>query len=227
MHFINNRWIYLYTTNVGFGNFIVCIPGLKFNNETSEWGDEFGKNHDPSLFVDEDGSVWMTAGSIYIRKVKSDLSGFDSPRIKINPSIRKIGHEGTVIKKIFGKYVLFGTAWSTDQMRKGSSNLYYSVADNIMGPYGPRKFAGRFLGHGTPFQDKNGQWWCTAFYNANLPTMNIDELNAIDASKTAYTINKQGLIIVPLSIKMIDGEVVITPQDEAYGYPGKEEIQKF
>ena len=34
--------------------------------------------------------------------------------------------------------------------------LYYCTADKITGPYGPRLFAGRFLGHGTPFQDRDG-----------------------------------------------------------------------
>ena len=41
--------------------------------------------------------------------------------------------------KVGGKYVHLGTAWSTDQGRKGSYNLYYCVADTITGPYGPRK----------------------------------------------------------------------------------------
>ena len=70
------------------------------------------------------------------------------------------------MRKIGNKYVHFGTAWSTDRGRQGSYNLYYCTADKITGPYGPRKFAGRFLGHGTPFQDKDGKWWCTAFFNA-------------------------------------------------------------
>ena len=64
-----------------------------------------------------------------------------------------------------------GTAWSTDQSRKGSYKLYYSTADKITGPCGPRKFAGRFLGHGTPFQTRDGKWWCTAFFNANVPPL--------------------------------------------------------
>ena len=48
--------------------------------------------------------------------------------------------------------MLFGTGWSTGQMRRGSYNLYYATADKITGPYSERKFAGRFLGHGTPFK---------------------------------------------------------------------------
>ena len=45
--------------------------------------------------------------------------------------------------------MLLGTAWSTDKMRKGSYNLYYCLADSITGPYGPRRFVGRFFGLGT------------------------------------------------------------------------------
>ena len=59
----------------------------------------------------------------------------------------------------------------TGKMRRGSYNLYYATADQIGGPYSERKFVGRFLGHGTPFQDHEGRWWCTAFFNANIPPL--------------------------------------------------------
>lgn len=59
----------------------------------------------------------------------------------IGALISRIGHEGATMIEVGGKYVHLGTVWSTDQGRKGSYNLFYSVADNITGPYGPRKFA--------------------------------------------------------------------------------------
>ncbi len=103
--------------------------------------------------------------------------------------------------KVGGKYVHLGTAWSTDQGRKGSYNLYYCVADKITGPYGPRKFAGRFLGHGTPFQDKDGKWWCTAFFNANVPPLPREGIETRDLGDNAQTINEQGVTIVPLDVR--------------------------
>ncbi len=226
LYFINNKWAIIHTSNAGIGN-LVITKGNKLEGPFDGWNESFGKQHDPAIFTDSDGSHWMISKCAQIQKLKTDLSSFDGNPIKIDPSNRKMGHEGATIMKFEGKYIFFGTGWSRDTLRHGTYNLYYSVADKIEGPYNDRKFVGRFLGHGTPFKDKYGNWWCTAFYNADEPTITLDELNTIDASQTAYTINKQGLTLVPLSIKMINGEVFITPLDEAYRNPGKEEIQKF
>ena len=139
-----------------------------------------------------------------------------------------MGHEGCLLHKIGGKYVLFGTGWSTGEMRRGSYNLYYATADKITGPYGPRKFAGRFLGHGTPFQDREGKWWCTAFFNANLPPLPREGIEARDLGENAQTINEQGVTIVPLQVRVLeDGEVFIRAKDRAYATPGPDEVQKF
>jgi arylsulfatase len=112
-------------------------------------------------------------------------------------------------------------------MRKGTYNLYYCVSDNLEGPYDERKFAGRFLGHGTPFKDKQGRWWCTAFYNANHPTLTREEAQRKDVSQSAYTLNKQGLTLVPIDIKMVGDKVVVRTLDPDYASPGAEEVQKF
>jgi arylsulfatase len=132
------------------------------------------------------------------------------------------------MRKIGDKYVHIGTAWSTDTGRKGSYNLYYCTADKITGPYGPRKFAGRFLGHGTPFQDKQGRWWCTAFYNGNIPPVERKGIENRDLSATAQTINQRGVTIVPLDVKVLeDGEIYIRAKDPAYASPGPDEVQQF
>ena len=124
--------------------------------------------------------------------------------------------------------IIVAPSWPTDQGRKGSYNLYYTVADNITGPYGPRKFAGRFLGHGTPFQDKNGKWWCTAFFNANVPPLSREAIQSRDIGDNAQTINEQGVTIVPLDIRVLeDGEIFIRAKDPAYATPGPDEAQKF
>ena len=87
---------------------------------------------------------------------------------------------------------------------------------------------GVFLGHGTPFQDKAGRWWCTAFYNANVPPLNRDQLRTADMSDNAYTINPQGVTLVPLDVKLLeDGAVYIRAKAPDYAIPGKEEVQRF
>jgi arylsulfatase len=124
--------------------------------------------------------------------------------------------------------VLFGTGWSTGLGRRGSYNLYYATADEITGPYSERKFAGRFLGHGTPFQDKKGRWWCTAFYNANVPPVRRDGIRTRDLGATAQTINQRGTTLVPLEVRLLDnGELHIRAIDPDYANPGPDEAQKF
>ena len=130
--------------------------------------------------------------------------------------------------KIGDKYVHLGTAWSTDQGRKGSYNLYYCTAHRITGPYGLRQFAGRFLGHGTPFQTRDGKWWCTAFFNGNVPPLSREGIENRDLSETAQTINQRGTTIVPLEVKTTaSGDIYIRALDPAYATPGPDEIQRF
>jgi arylsulfatase len=129
--------------------------------------------------------------------------------------------------KIHGHYVLFGTGWSTGKGRRGTYNLYYATADAITGPYSARKFAGRFLGHGTPFQDADGRWWCTAFYNANVPPLARAGIEKLDLRDTAQTINQRGTTLVPMDVRLVKGELLIRAKDPAYATVGPDEAQKF
>ena len=197
-----------------------------------------GQRHDPSLFIDDDDRTYLLWGNTFVAELSDDLSRYVSEPVRIDPSgtrpgpegqpINRIGHEGATMIKVGGKYVHFGTAWSTDRGRKGSYNLYYSTADRITGPYGPRQFAGRFLGHGTPFQDREGKWWCTAFFNANMPPESRQGIESKDLQDNARTINEQGVTIVPLDVRVLDdGEVLIRATDPAYASPGPDESQSF
>ena len=180
----------------------------------------------------------MLWGNTQLAPLAADFTKFTAEPVRIDPSGSRttalgeeksvIGHEGATMQKIGDKYVHFGTAWSTDQGRKGSYNLYYCTADKITGPYGPRQFAGRFLGHGTPFKTKDGKWWCTAFYNANVPPLPREGIETRDLSATAQTINQLGTTIVPLEVKISDnGGIYIRAKDPAYAVPGPDEVQKF
>jgi arylsulfatase len=194
--------------------------------------------HDPSLLQDEDGTVYLLWQNTLLAPLTTDMKNFAAEPVRIDPAgsrpgpngtpISRIGHEGATMRKIGDRYVHFGTAWSTDEGRKGSYNLYYCTSDKIVGPYGPRRFAGRFLGHGTPFQDKDGKWWCTAFFNANVPPLDRRGIESRDLSETAQTINEQGVTIVPLEVRILDsGDVRIRAKDPAYARPGPDEAQKF
>lgn len=231
VHFINGRWMLVHTSPEPVkGGADLAISGTdQLQRPYAHPMEAQTKGcHDPSLFKDVDGTIYLLWGNTMVAALKEDFSGYAGQPVRIDPSDRIIGHEGATIRRIGDKYVHFGTAWSTDTMRKGTYNLYYCTADTITGPYGPRRFAGRFLGHGTPFQDKAGRWWCTAFYNANVPPVSREAALEPSVGENAHTINPQGVTLVPLEVRIEeDGDIYIRARDPAYANPGPEEVQQF
>lgn len=231
LHWVGDRWALVHTSPspVKGANLALSAGADVVGPWTNPLGEQIQRRHDPSLFKDDDGTWWMIWGATSIAPLKPDFTDFSETPTKIGPrgESAKMGHEGCLIQKIHGKYVLFGTGWSTGNMRRGSYNLYYAVADKITGPYSERKFVGRFLGHGTPFKDRQGRWWCTAFYNANVPPISRNGIASTDLSDTAQTINQRGTTLVPLRVELQDGELVIRAKDADYAKPGPDESQQF
>ncbi len=226
---IRGRWVIAHTTSVRCSNLLVASGAILEPPLDEPVGADFGYRHDPSLFIDADkgGTAWLVYGCASIIPLKPDCTGFAGDAIPVAPANRKMGHEGCVIRKIGGRYVLFGTAWSTDRMRHGTYNLYYCTADRVEGPYGERRFAGRCCGHGTPFLDKEGRWWCTAFANGEFVEPS-DPALADPNPQRALTINRQGLTLVPLEVGSgADGDVRVRARDPAYASPGPEEVHDF
>jgi arylsulfatase A-like enzyme len=231
LHWVGDRWALVHTSPSPVkGANLSLTGGLQIQRPWSNpMGAKISRRHDPSMFKDADG-WWLVWGATSIGPLKADFSGLAAQPRTIGPSgeTAKMGHEGCLIQKIHGKYVLFGTGWSTGQGRRGSYNLYYATADRITGPYSERKFVGRFLGHGTPFQDDSGRWWSTAFYNGNVPPLSRDGIQMRDLSETAQTINQHGTTLVPLDVRLLDdGSLHIRAKDPDYAVPGPEEAQDF
>ena len=230
-HFINGKCVVIHTSPgpVNSSNFSVAPGRVPERPWSNPMGEKIGKRHDPSLFRDDDGTWWMIWGATTIAPLKADLSDFAAEPSEIGPAgeFKQMGHEGCLVRKVHGRYILFGTGWSTGKGRKGSYNLYYATADKVTGPYGERKFAGRFLGHGTPFRDDAGKWWCTAFFNANVPPVSREGIRLRDLSQDAQTINDQGVTLVPLEIEKDGRDVVVRAVDPDYANPGPDELQRF
>lgn len=231
------RWALLHCPQP-YSNFALSAGEKPEGPWTHPMGRSFAGHHDPSLHRDGEGIWWALAGNTRVRPLAPGFTGFTGPGRRIDPSghrknalgreLSVIGHEGATMIKVGDQYVHLGTAWSTDQLRKGSYNLYYCVSRRIDGPYGPRRFAGRFLGHGTPFQTRDGKWWCTAFFNADVPPLPQAGIESRDLSGTAQTINQRGTTIVPLEVGLdATGTAFVRAADPAYATPGPEEVQKF
>jgi xylan 1,4-beta-xylosidase len=238
LHWLGDRWALVHCPAAKANLALTQGPDLK-GPWTHPLGDKLGPKHDPSLFRDDDGTWWLLWQNTLIAPLSKDFTRFTAAPVRIDPSgsrldpesgqpISRIGHEGATLLKVGQHYVHIGTAWSTDLGRKGSYNLYYCVSTHITGPYGPRRFLGRFLGHGTPFQTRDGNWWCTAFFNANLPPLSREGIQRRDLAKEAQTINLRGTTIVPLEVRsQKDGDVYLRALDPAYATPGPDENQKF
>ncbi|MCA9054044.1 MAG: sulfatase-like hydrolase/transferase [Planctomycetaceae bacterium] len=232
LHWLGEHWALVHTSPspVQGANLSLTSGAAVARPWLNPMGPRIGRRHDPSLFRDDDGIWWLVWGATQIAPLKPDFSDLVGEPVTIGPTgeTAKMGHEGCLIRKIHGQYVLFGTGWSTGEMRRGSYNLYYATADAITGPYSERKFVGRFLGHGTPFQDREGRWWSTAFYNGNVPPLSADGIQTRDLSDTAQTINPLGTTLVPLDVRLdAEGELIIRAKDPDYAIPGPDEAQDF
>ncbi len=237
IHWLGGRWALVHCPGEVASLALTTGPEIR-RPWVHTMGGKLGRRHDPSLFHDDDGTWYLLWQNTMLAPLSKDFTHYTAAPVRIDPAgsrpgpdgrpISRIGHEGATMRKIGKKYVHFGTAWSTDRGRKGSYNLYYCTSDHVAGPYGPRRFVGRFLGHGTPFQDKEGKWWCTAFFNANVPPVPREGIETRDLSEEAQTINDQGVTIVPLDVHLLDnGDVQIRAVDPAYATPGPDEVQKF
>ena len=236
IHWLGDRWALVHCPGAKANLALSAGPELR-GPWTHPLGTKLGNKHDPSLFQDG-GAWWLLWQNTLIAPLNRDFTDFTAEPTRIDPAgsrvnaegktLSVIGHEGATMLKVGGKYVHLGTAWSTDIGRKGSYNLYYCTADKITGPYGQRQFAGRFLGHGTLFQTRDGQWWCTAFFNGNVPPLPRDGIEIRNLSADAQTINQRGTTIVPLDVNTLPGgDIHIRARDPAYATPGPDEVQKF
>lgn len=237
LHWLGDRWALVHCP-AEKANLALTAGRELAGPWTHPLGARLGSKHDPSLFKDGD-RWWLLWANTLVAPLNEKLTTFTAEPVRIDPAgtrpnpaggapISRIGHEGATMMKVGDKYVHLGTAWSTDLGRRGSYNLYYATADKITGPYGPRRFAGRFLGHGTPFQTRDGNWWCTAFFNGNVPPLDRAGIEQRDLAETAQTINERGTTIVPLEVRTLpNGDALIRAKDPAYASPGPDEAQQF
>ena len=137
---------------------------------------------DGSLFEDSDGTVYFVGHNHYIAKMKPDMSDLAEELMKIKETeyYAEPYIEGAFIFKFAGKYHLVQAIWShrtsegdtyvekegiTSQNTRYSYDCVIATSDNIYGPYGNRYCAITGGGHNNFFQDKDGNWWATCFWN--------------------------------------------------------------
>lgn len=125
--------------------------------------------HDPSLFFDDDGRVYVFHGSGHLTELQPDLKGIkeggtDCQVIERDEEETALLEGSRVIKKD-GKYYALMISWPEGKPRR---QLCYR-ADNITGPYEKRviledNFAGfPYVGQGTIVDAPDGSWYGVIF----------------------------------------------------------------
>lgn len=84
---MDGRWVIVHTSPspVQGANLSVTRGELKepFDNPM---GTAIGRQHDPSLFVDDDKTIYMQWGNTMIALLKSDLTAFAADPVRIDPA---------------------------------------------------------------------------------------------------------------------------------------------
>jgi xylan 1,4-beta-xylosidase len=169
IHFVKNNFYITYCMQGGGTGLLKSKTGKPegpYVNAISS-GEPLTQQIDATMFADDDGKVYFTAGSgSSISLMKDDMSGFaESTKIEVNVDsepggFTRLGHEGVCLFKANGKYYL--TAADTYQGRYSS---IATISDNVLGPYSKVHEAVPCGAGGNYFKDKDGNWWCTYFGN--------------------------------------------------------------
>ena len=132
---------------------------------------------DPSLFQDDDGSVYFIWQEGRIARMKPDMSGFAEEPRRLHEEIYPDDPfvQGVFITKRNDLYYLVQAIWWMENANgeqgylKEGNRVYYdclvSTSKNVYGPYGKKYTAIRGAGHTNLFQDREGSWWATYFGN--------------------------------------------------------------
>ncbi|SHK80122.1 family 43 glycosylhydrolase [Fibrobacter sp. UWEL] len=127
--------------------------------------------HDPSFFMDDDGSAYVIygGGQLNIVKLKADLSGPDGgSTVLVSESLRNqtsgtssyiVALEGAHMEKVDGKYYLFGISW----YGPCRTELVFR-SDKLMGGYSGKVFLQKNgVAQGSIFQTDAGKWYAYLF----------------------------------------------------------------
>jgi beta-xylosidase len=146
---------------------------------------------DSSLFLDDDGQVYLLEAGYRIAKMKPDLSGLAEPLRNLDFIPAPPWGEGINMQRRNGLYI-WSNAGNTEFPWRGKPAKTYdcfsATATNIYGPYTNRYRAIPYAWHNNLFQDPDGNWFSTLFHPS--PGFDWD----LQPGIVPIEINDQGLI---------------------------------
>jgi arylsulfatase len=202
LHWFDGTFWIVHTTNLRRAGLMRSTTG-RIEGPYEDGGGWMGHRHDPTFFTDTDGSRYLVYAATQYQAIDLDEPAFLSEPVRIEAENRLQGHEGSVIHRVGDHYVLFWTGWS-DRSDESTMNynLYYAVSERLDSGYGEQRLAVRYGGHGTPFQDKHGRWWTTAFHNPR-----------------GQTIVPPGATLIPLEMVDHGDDVTVRTSDPSFADP--------
>jgi xylan 1,4-beta-xylosidase len=168
IHYINGNWWIPFATLGGATGILKSTTGEPegpYENAITQGGGFIARRHiNPSLFQDDDGTVYYIEDNALIAPMLEDLSGLAEPLTGME--VTGGGNDGAALFKAFGRYYL-----SLSKYHDEAEDLYVhvvQVSGDIYGPYtDPHEVISNLPGDLTFFRDKDCAWWMTLFGTAD------------------------------------------------------------
>jgi beta-xylosidase len=120
--------------------------------------------HDPGLFFDDDGKIYVAHGysTIYVTELDTNFAPKGSDVLVFTGDIRS-GLEGAHVYKLFGYYYLYCTYGGRDgfQVALRSTNIYGPYEEQIV--IRDDSYLGTGLHQGALIETQTGEWWTIIF----------------------------------------------------------------
>lgn len=161
LHYVKGNYYIVYCTNQHVIGLLRSTTGKAqgpYENVTQDA--PLTSRIDPSLFQDDDGTVYLLYQNRFIARMKDDMSGLaEEPREIRTTTGHGIGFEGVSMFKANGRYYL---SCAENVATYGYSSVV-ATSENIYGPYGEPYVALPHAGHNNYMKDKDGNWWASMF----------------------------------------------------------------
>lgn len=195
IHHFNDTWWLTVSRNGGGNGLLKSVTGkVEGPYETTDI--HFDRNIDSHLFCDN-GTIYYTYGSCQIARMSEDMESLADDKftqLKL-PGKHPMGYEGILMMNYQGHYLWIASG-RYGYEPSNTYDLYYAVSKSLTSGYSPRRMMIKNAGHGNIIQDRDGQWWSTAFDHE-------------------FT-DKWCCWLVPIDFKVVGDDVIVEVHDERF-----------
>lgn len=162
----------------------------------------------PSIFVDDNGALYLVWGNAWIAPVSSDLSDFVGNPVQIESGSYAGKYIGR-LQKIRGKYCCFSVGTERCMLSEYPHHMYYRTSDHPMGPYGARQRIEGVRAHRIPFRCRKGNWWCAGIIDDSKYPSRRRDRSSCDSFYAAINCDEGFGTFLPLKVSVADGNDLI------------------